>query len=259
MKKSINKIVMIGAGNLGTNLATAIHKSGYQIVQVFSRTSESARKLAKKTNALYTSSLDEIYPYADLYILALPDDAVLGFLKSKKLNNFFMVHTSGSLPVSVFKPFSNKFGVFYPLQTFSKNKILNFTDIPVCIEGNDKRTESDLMKIAKNISRNVMVLSSEKRKQAHLAAVFACNFTNHMYTIADEILSRKNISFDLIRPLIQETSEKVKLMKPALAQTGPALRKDKQILSAHMKMLAKDENYKKIYSFVSKSILSKTK
>ncbi len=259
MKKIINKIVIIGAGNLGTNLAIALHNSGLQIVQVYSRTIESARMLAKKTNALYTNSINEIYPYADLYVLALPDDVVTEFLKTKKINNYFLVHTSGSIPMSVFNKTSQTYGVFYPLQTFSKNKILNFSEIPVCIEGSDKKTTSLLLKLAKKISKNVIVLDSEKRKQAHLAAVFACNFTNHMYVIANDILSEKNISFDLLKPLIQETSEKIKKMKPLDAQTGPALRKDKKILTAHLKMLSKDKNYNKIYSFVSKSILSKTK
>ena len=256
MKPSVSsqKIVIIGAGNLATQLGSTLYQAGYSILQVYSPTKKSAATLAKKINATAINDLKKLDPSASLYIISIKDDAIAAFAKELKLTDQVVVHTSGTVDAAILKNSSENYGVFYPLQTFSKSKPVDFSNIPVCIESVNKATAKVLQRMAKSISNNVQEISGEQRKILHLSAVFACNFSNHMYTIAASILSHHRLSFDLLKPLIAETAEKIKLNDPAKMQTGPAIRKDVKTMQAHLKLLGRDNELKTIYKLVSEHI-----
>ena len=251
--KTGRKIIFIGSGNVATHLAIALSKAGNNIVQIFSQTLEHAQSLAKKTQATYIDDIEKISCDADLYIFSVKDDALPEILAKMPKTTGVWVHTAGSVPMDIFKTHTDDYGVMYPLQTFSKNRDVNFSAIPVFIEGSDAKTAHFLEVLAKSVLENVQYLSSEKRKYLHLAAVFACNFTNHLYALSAEILEKESISFDVLKPLIFETVAKITEMKPKEAQTGPALRFDKTIMKKHLTLL-EDEQIKNMYSLLSESI-----
>lgn len=246
-------IVLIGAGNLATQVGKAIsNTSANKIIQIYSKTEASASALAHKLNTEFTTDLSHITPDADLYIFSVKDAVLEEVLKAMPSNHGIWVHTAGSIPMSVFSPYTDRAGVFYPLQTFSKNKEIDLSRVPFFIEGQTPEIEESLTSLAKQLSTNVRTLDSEKRKEIHLAAVFVCNFTNHMYAIAADLLEAKGISFDVLVPLITETTSKLSEMHPRDAQTGPAVRYDQNVINKHIAMLP--DAYKDIYQLLSKSI-----
>ena len=247
-------ICFIGAGNLATQLSKALHRKGYVVSQVYSRSFDSAKLLADKLKTKYTTSLKNIDVGADIYFVALKDSAFEEVLDQIDFNNKLVVHCAGSLPLSVLKKYSTNIGVFYPLQTFSKNRNVDFSSIPIFIESNSVEIEKILHEVATNISNSVSVLDSEKRKSLHVSAIFANNFVNHFYTISSEILKSKDIPFDMLKPLILETAQKAQEMDPQEAQTGPALRFDKNIITEHLNELASFKEYQELYNSISKSI-----
>lgn len=250
-----SKIVFVGAGNLATNLAKAFCAQQIKITQIYSRTEQSAMTLAQAVGASYTTVPEEIVNDADIYIVALKDDALLELMPRILLGkeNALMVHTSGSLPLSVWGSTLRQ-GVFYPLQTFSKQRIVDFKDIHIFIESNSSRDYSLLANLASKISNEVCELSSEKRRQLHLAAVFANNFTNHMYALADKLLHQYDLPFSYILPLIEETERKIHTLSPKDAQTGPAVRYDEKIINKHLELLSDEPMMQDIYKLISKSI-----
>ncbi|MFW5830771.1 MAG: Rossmann-like and DUF2520 domain-containing protein [Prolixibacteraceae bacterium] len=248
------RIVFIGAGNLATRLSLELKKQGCTIVQVFSRTESSAVNLAQKLQARSTTSPDDIMPDADVYFVALKDSVIDDVLTQIDFRNRLLVHCSGSLPLSALKKYSANTGVFYPLQTFSKFREVDFKTIPVFVEACSKKNESILLQLAHQISEKVTVLDSEKRLFLHIAAVFSCNFVNHFYTIASDLLASQGISFEVVQPLIQETAIKVLYAEPQKAQTGPAIRFDENIISAHLKALDSFPEYREMYKEMSESI-----
>ena len=251
------KIIIIGSGNLATHLALSLKAAGHTIVQVYSRLFEHAHELAEKVGADYTNNLREINPNADLVIFSVKDDVLEQLISDLPQSNSVLAHTAGSVSMSVFSGRTESYGVFYPLQTFSKNREIDFSSIPLFLEASDNQSAVLLEEIAKSISNNVRFLSSEKRKYLHLSAVFACNFTNHMYDIASNILKEQNIEFDVLKPIILETAYKVMDLSPEIAQTGPAIRFDEKVVQKHMNML-EDENLKEIYLKLSESIHNRT-
>ena len=251
----VKNVVIIGAGNLATQLALALHENGIQIKQVFSRTSESAQALAEKVNAPFTTRLSQLVSDADLYIIAVKDSAISEILENLNLGeNHLIVHTAGSVPMNVLDGFSRNYGVFYPLQSFSKSRKADFTTIPICIEANHPENLMKLQELARKLSSSVHQINSDERKTLHLAAVFVNNFVNHFYAIGAEILQDKKLNFDLLKPLIHETAAKIETMQPLDAQTGPAKRNDTLVISDHLKMLQDKPEFQKIYSFVANSI-----
>ena len=250
----IQNIVLIGAGNLATHLGLAIQKTGRKIVQVFSRTEESALHLAGILNADFTCDPQDISREADLYILSVTDDAANQISGTLNLGQKLVVHTSGSLPMNILRKSSENFGVLYPLQTFSKSRSVDFDTVPLCIEASSADNLQLLEHFAKELSHKVVEVDSEKRKIIHVAAVFACNFPNFMYNIADKILADKGLNFDLLRPLILETAVKVQELKPEEAQTGPSIRGDKTILRKHDELLKEYPEYREIYKKLSEAI-----
>jgi predicted short-subunit dehydrogenase-like oxidoreductase (DUF2520 family) len=250
------KIILIGSGNLAIHLAISLHKSRNEIAQVFSRTHENAKSLPEKVDANYTDDIAKIDRNANLYIFSLKDDALPEILEKMPKTTGIWAHTAGSIPMDIFSEYTDSYGVIYPLQTFSKNREVNFSDIPVFIEGSNFETTHLLETLAQRISKNVQSLSSEKRKYLHLAAVFACNFTNHLYALSAEILEKEDIPFDVLKPLIMETAAKVMEINPKEAQTGPAVRFDESIINKQIDLLS-DSDLKKIYLLLSEGIFER--
>lgn len=248
------KIVLIGAGNVATHLGLAYKSAGYEIIQVWSKTIESARRLAKQLGVVPLTDIGKLSKDADVYVIAVKDDAVSLIVKKLALKEKLIIHTSGTVPMLLLKTASKNYGVIYPLQTFSKNRKIDFSTVPLCVEANDKNTEKRVVALARAISKNVYVISSEKRKALHLAAVFACNFSNHMYAVAEKIIKKQKLPFALLIPLIEETAAKIKTGSPVKMQTGPAIRGDKVVIKEHLRMLAGDTKAKKIYELISESI-----
>ncbi|MCD7932606.1 MAG: DUF2520 domain-containing protein [Tannerellaceae bacterium] len=248
-------IVFIGAGNLATGLSLEMQRVGMTISQVYSRTSESAETLAKRLGCAWTTSPEEVLPDADLYIFSVKDAVLPDLIRQIKPNNGLWVHTAGSVPIDVFEGHVQRYGVLYPLQTFSKDRRISLEGVPVFLELNNPEDEKTLKKVAKVLTKEVHGLSSEKRKSLHLAAVFACNFTNHMYALAAKVLEKQDIPYDVLLPLINETAAKIREIPPAEAQTGPAVRYDKNIIDKQMAML-EDPAMRTIYQLLSQNIYS---
>lgn len=258
MKRSIEdtSIAFIGAGNLATNLAIALYKKGFRVVQIYSRTEESAGKLAQAVEAAYTTDLNEVVTDAQLYVVSLKDDAFLELLPRmvEGRGKGMWVHTAGSISMNVWQGQAERFGVFYPMQTFTKARLVDFREIPVFVESNSEADTQFLKDIAAALSGCVYECTSEERQSLHLAAVFACNFTNHMYALASRLLAKYNLSFEVILPLIDETARKVHTMNPQAAQTGPAVRYDRQVIDKHLAMLSDEPEMQQIYRLLSESI-----
>ncbi|HAH24779.1 MAG TPA: DUF2520 domain-containing protein [Prolixibacteraceae bacterium] len=251
----IENVVIIGAGNLATQLALALTGKGIQVKQVFSRTLEAACELAGKVNAQFTNNLSALMPGSDLYIVSVKDSAIQEVMMNLPADkNRLVVHTAGSIPMEALSRFTNNYGVFYPLQSFSKYRNVDFSGIPICIEAHHAATLLQLQQLAERLSSSVHLVNSQERKTLHLAAVFVNNFVNHFYTIGYEILQDKKLNFDLLKPLIQETADKIESMSPLNAQTGPARRNDLGVISDQLNMLQDHPEFQKIYSFVSQSI-----
>ena len=265
------KIVFLGSGNLATHLSLALKAIGEDIIQIFSRTQEHAQALADKLHCDSCVSISDIRTDADVYIFSVKDDAMSSLISqlTEHLANSqhpspntqypILLHTAGSVPMSVFSEtlhsslFTFHFGVLYPMQTFSKDRSVDFREIPCFVEACDSDTLEAIKGIASKVSDNVLEMSSEKRKKLHLAAVFACNMVNHCYRLAEKVLEEEGIDFSLYLPLIQETANKVKELSPRQAQTGPMVRYDKKIMDAQIALI-NDERTRQIYRLMADSI-----
>jgi predicted short-subunit dehydrogenase-like oxidoreductase (DUF2520 family) len=249
------RITIIGSGNVATHLSAAFKNAGHRIVQVYSRNMHNAALLAYHVGAEAIDSPREITGDTDLFILAIKDDAIAEFVPHLSSFNKPIVHTSGAVELQQLLDFTNNAGVFYPLQTFSKTKEVNFREVPLCIEGADETITEMLEGLARDISNNVYRVNSAQRKVLHLAAVFACNFTNHLYSVGEQLLAGSDMSFDMLRPLIAETADKIKEHHPADVQTGPAVRNDDLTMQAHLQMLKKQPDLQEIYTRLSQDII----
>ena len=249
------KIVLIGAGNLATHLGKALHAAGHDMVQVFSRTMQSAETLASLLDAEPLTDMAQVRDDADVYIFSVKDSALEQLISQlcggeKKV----FLHTAGSMPMSVFRGKALHYGVLYPMQTFSKQREVDFSIIPCFIEANDEFALKQIEGLAGQISHRVFQLFSEDRKYLHLSAVFACNFANHCYAASQELLQQHGIPFDVMLPLIDETAAKVHGMTPKEAQTGPAVRYDENVIGKQIQLLENQPYFQKIYDCMSKSI-----
>jgi predicted short-subunit dehydrogenase-like oxidoreductase (DUF2520 family) len=232
------KIVVIGTGRLATNLVPALLKAGHEALMVNSRT------------------LEDLPSEADAFILSVKDDAlaqvVSRAVKGREDQVFF--HTAGSMPLTVFEGKARHYGVFYPMQSFSKERQVDFADIPLFLEGNDQQTMRVAHNLADSLSRQVYELTTDERRYLHLAAVFACNFANHCYALSAKVLEQHGLPFDVMLPLIDETALKAHVMHPRDGQTGPAIRWDENVLSAQKALLASEPDMQQIYELMSNSI-----
>ncbi len=248
------KLVVIGAGNLATNIAIALYKARHSIVQVYSRTIESAQALAEKVGAKASDDIDSLSTDADIYLVSVTDSALASVLQQavKGREGAFFVHTAGSMPMDLIP--TPRRGVLYPMQTFSKQRLIEFASIPIFIEASNDKDLGGLERLARSVSQRVYNLSSADRVYLHLAAVFCSNFTNHCYTLSDEILRVHGIPFDVMLPLIDEVAEKVHTVTPKDAQTGPAARHDRNVIERHLQLLSDNPNIQQIYRIMSNSI-----
>ncbi len=258
------KISIIGSGNIGWHLGIALEHHQHTICEVFSRTSEKAIALSL---LLYQpkikTDLDFSESNAELFILSVSDDAMEEVCSKLILpENAILVHTSGSKSLEnlqklmlIYHDLPVKCGVFYPLMTFSAGKRIDLKNVPFCIEANDKNTEKKLVDIAQQLSNVVYLINSDERRKLHIAAVFACNFTNHLLALAKGITDKEDLEFDLLKPLINETFKKALAAEnPADVQTGPAIRNDESIINQHLDYLKNDKNLLEIYEVLTESI-----
>jgi predicted short-subunit dehydrogenase-like oxidoreductase (DUF2520 family) len=244
------KVVIIGSGNVAQHLIKVMQiAANVNLVQVFARNKKSINHLVKDDKI--TSDYNAIKE-ADVYIISVSDNAIAEVAENLPFKNRLVVHTSGTSELSVLDD-KNRKGVFYPLQTFSKSKEINFSSIPICLEAENEEDFKTLQSLSQNISEKVFAISSEQRKSLHVAAVFVCNFVNHMYTIGNQICEEHNVAFEVLKPLIMETAQKISTLKPEDAQTGPALRNDTKTINKHLEFL-QESNYQELYKLLTQSI-----
>lgn len=244
----MQSVVLIGTGNVSHHLFEAFLDTSVQIIQVYGRNSTMLEKFGHR--AKITTNIDEIID-ADVYIVAVNDDAIKSISENLKHKYGLVVHTSGAISIAELK--SKRKGVFYPLQSLTKDSKVDFSNNPICIEAGSDEDLKLLKKLALQVSNNVQEITSEQRKKLHLAAVFANNFTNHMFEIAQKLCESEKISFELLKPLIHETANKIRFLDPGQAQTGPAKRNDVLTMQRHLEEL-NDPMHKKIYQIISESI-----
>jgi predicted short-subunit dehydrogenase-like oxidoreductase (DUF2520 family) len=245
------QVVILGTGNVATHLIKAIENTAnMEVVQVFNRNSNGFDVLPFKGST--TTEISKLMN-ADCYIIAVPDDAVQTLSSSLQFENRLVVHTSGSVSVNELDS-KNRRGVFYPLQTFSKEREVDFSQIPLCIEAENSSDLKFLKVLALSVTNSVFEVNSEKRKKLHLAAVFVCNFVNHLYHIGYELTKNNGIPFSILKPLIKETASKIESASPEVMQTGPAKRNDVKTIEKHLHLLDQPLQ-KEIYKLLSQSIL----
>lgn len=250
----IKTCVVIGSGNVATHLAVALAPH-LEIRQVFSRDISHARQLAQRISPKCAAIDDvaDVWHDADLYIMSVTDDSIRPLLQSiRDCDSGIWVHTSGSVDIDVFEGLRKHYGVFYPLQTFSKNKPVDMRKVPMFIESVDETVAEELTTLASEISDKVSMLSSEGRRRLHIAAVFACNFVNYMWTVADRQLHLCGTDIHALDPLLRETMEKIATLPPIEAQTGPARRGDTHVMERHIGMLEADDA--QLYELISRQI-----
>jgi len=249
------KVVIIGAGNLSTHLSIALQKAGFEILQIYSRTVASAKELALQLKVPYTTDILSISYDASLYIFSVSDDAVSSVSENFISTDALVVHTAGSLPLDIFSKKFKNYGVFYPLQTFTKGRTVDFSNIPVFLEANTQENLNILQNVANSISQNVYFATSKERELLHLAAIFCCNFVNHLYDLSAQIAQQAGFEFSILSQLILETARKaITVDDPKKVQTGPAIRNDRKILQKHLDLLNSQPEYREIYFQLSKNI-----
>lgn len=252
-------VSFIGSGNAATNLAGALENAGIVVNEVYSRNPDHAAKLVSRLyQATVLENVDFRESSSDIFIISVRDEVVPSVVKGLVIpsEESIVAHTSGTLSMDLLSDFPNR-GVFYPLQTLTSEKILDFADVPLLIEGSDSLTEKALVELAGSLSNQVLLVDSEIREQVHLAAVFASNFSNHMIRIAHELLYDLDLDLEILSPLILETIRKSLESGPHIAQTGPARRKDIQVLNQHLKRLKDEPELAMIYKKISEHIIKK--
>lgn len=243
---------MLGSGNVATHFALAL-KDKCDVVQIYSRTLANAQQLAEKVECEAVDDLKMVVKDADVYIIAVNDDAIASVIDNAPCNDALWLHTSGSTPIEVFEGKRAHYGVCWPVQSLSKSNIVKMDDVHLFIEGNNDKATQRLEKFAYAISHNVHQATSHDRLLLHIASVFACNFANHMFTLSSEVLDEAGLPFDVMLPLIKTAVEKLERLTPQESQTGPAARGDEKIIEKHLSTLKGDK--RKIYEMLSKSIM----
>lgn len=252
-------ITILGTGNAASHLIGFFsNRRDVVITQIYGRDIKEALSLAKHADCEFVNDPARLNPHSDIYFIAVSDDAVSAVSRKMPAVNGVVAHISGSLSSDVLNRFSN-YGVFYPLQTFSKGKSVNWNEVVVCIEGSDQNAEKQLAHIAGNKVKSVEYVDSKSRAVLHLAAVFACNFSNHMFALSQELLEVNGLDFDVLESLVRETVDKAFEQNPKDAQTGPAVRGDEGTLKNHIKLLAGKQKLLNLYKITSESIINTKK
>jgi len=246
------EIVIIGSGNVSEHLIKAFKNStNSKVIQLYSRNIISGNELSSKFDIEFTNKIDLIKK-ADLYLISVSDSAIAEVSNSLPFTNRLVAHTSGATSIDSINN-KNKQAVFYPLQSFTKGKKTDFSNIPICIETKDNDDCNTIMRIANSISNNVKKVSSEQRQYLHASAVFVNNFANHLFYIGKEIADHHGVDFNLLKPLIKETVDKLDYNTPKEVQTGPAVRGDKKTMEKHLELIP-DETHREIYKLITESI-----
>ncbi|MDZ7774344.1 MAG: Rossmann-like and DUF2520 domain-containing protein [Bacteroidales bacterium] len=251
--ESFKTVSIVGAGNVACNLGKALKNAGVGINSVFSRNLPKAEALAEKLDAAATDNLNDVQD-SDMLILAVPDTAILWVAGKLDHKHNFMIHVSGSTSIDVLQPYAERYGVFYPLQTFSIFREVDFKEIPVCVEGGSEKDQKLLEQLASLITNDVRPVNSRQRLSIHLAAVFASNFVNYLNAEAADVLEKADVSRDILFPLMRETLNKMIAHHPSQTQTGPAVRKDHGTMTKHIDMLNMHPDKQKIYRILSEQI-----
>ena len=251
----MNRVVIIGSGNVATSLAHGL-KSRCCVAQIYSRTLSHARTLADAIGCpAATDDLKELVPDADVYLVAVSDDAIADVVTAVADNGALWLHTSGSKPIDLFKGHRSRYGVLWPMQSFSRQVVTPLDDVHFFAEANDEAALDDLLALGHLLSRHVTAIDSAMRRQLHVASVFSCNFANHMWTLAAEVLDEAGLPFEALKPLIRTTVDKLDRLAPAQSQTGPAIRHDMQVIDSHLAML--DGDKRDIYQLLTQSIMNR--
>ncbi len=251
----MEQVVIIGSGNVATSLAHGLVKH-CRVMQIYSRQLAHARRLAYAVgceNAI--SDLSQLVQDADAYIIAVSDDVIADIIATVPDNGALWIHTSGSKPIDLFASHRSHYGVLWPMQSFSRELVVPLDDVHFFAEASDAATLKDVVGLGSMISRHVVAVDSAQRRWLHVASVFSCNFANHMWTLADEMLTEAGLPFDALKPLISTTIQKLDHMAPAQSQTGPAVRHDKEVIASHLAML--DGDKREIYDMITQSIMNR--
>jgi predicted short-subunit dehydrogenase-like oxidoreductase (DUF2520 family) len=254
-----NKIGIIGAGNLAWHLAKMFSLHKVELQSIFVRSVSQVIDFQFLNETVFYHQIPQLIAKSEIIFFAVPDKTIAELLRDYQWHNKYLVHSAGSVSIDVFRHRTENFGVFYPMQTFTKNRMLDYAEIPIFVEANSSRNEQILVNLASKISTKTMILDSEKRKQMHLAAVFVNNFANRMWSIGQELCAENDIPFEYLQALLQETYLKALENSALNSQTGPAKRQDYQTMQLHLEMLKNKALLKKIYSFVSESIIQTQK
>lgn len=252
-------IVLLGAGRVATHLVPALIEAGHRIVQIYSRTIDAARNLASPLGVPYTDDMEAITTNASIYITCVADEALPSIAQrlADRVNaaapsSPLFLHTAGSVPMNLWHEAGAKhYGILYPLQTFSKERAVDMREVALFVEGSDEDALHTIELLAHSISNKVYRADSSERALLHISAVFACNFTNAMYGIADQLLKQGGIPFDVLLPLIDETAAKVHTLAPHEAQTGPAVRGDNEVMQHHLARLTNQPELQQLYAQIS--------
>lgn len=249
-------IVIVGSGRIAWHLGKRLKSKGLPIAQVLSRTAEHARALAAALGSTWTDDWTQIRPEAEWVLVAVRDDAIgeVAARLAPHVPEALVTHTSGATPGSILAPHFRRYGVFYPLQSFSKERMPVWSKIPFCVDASDEESLLYLKKTAKIIGNLVYRVNDAQRAQLHVAAVFANNFANHCFAIAERLLEEENLPFEMLHPLMEETLAKALQDSPARMQTGPALRGDDDTLNRHLALLQKHPAWQELYTRLSDSI-----
>ena len=247
------KIVLIGAGNVATALGRLFYKNGLQIIQVVGRSEAGTKKLAEELQCTYTLLLQEVSKEADIYIIAIPDDAVSKIADNLRLPDKIVVHTAGTLSIGAIKNISENTGVIWPLQSLRK-EIVDLPEIPFVIDGSNEYVNMFLNRLLSEISENVIMLKEEDRIKLHLSAVVVSNFTNHLYALTQEYCDQNNLPFEFLSPLLSETASRLDKYEAKNVQTGPSVRGDKVSVSSHIKLLEQYPAFQSLYKQFDESI-----
>ncbi len=248
------RISVLGTGNVAWQLAHALMDAGFQIHQVLNRTPASAEALAMEINASSFGLPSDLDPVSDICLVCVSDDSMAAVLDGMNTGKCLMLHTSGSVSMDVFSGKADRFGVLYPLQTFTKGRHVDLSEVPFLIEAGLPGDLEQVRTLASALSQQVVVATSVERSILHLAAVFASNFSNHMFALAERLALEKHVDFKLLVPLMRETTAKASEMSPAKAQTGPAVRQNEKVMKKHMEMLKDNPRLQEMYRVISESI-----
>lgn len=250
----IEKVTLIGSGNMAHWLVYAMRNAGVRISQVYSRQHSHAKALAEIAGAEAIDNIKDLLPDSDLYIFSIKDDSYENLLQQLPFRLSLAAHTAGSLSMRIFEPYAVSYGILYPYQSVNKDMDFKNVVVPLCVEADNEIAENELFAFAHKLTSVVQKLDESQRMVLHRAAIFGCNFTNAMYSIAYDILQEHHIDWQMIMPLLQNTMEKVKTMNPHQAQTGPAQRGDQNVIQFHLDALH-DEQLKDIYRMVTDYIM----